>query len=152
MILPSAGLSSVGYNKRLCFSLSPIPSMPRGSGSLFGETDLAFRQAFALCPSSPEVLSRYVEWLLSIRGPNEAVLRELPILHDHPIVLRLAQEGSNRVDDALLLTETVLKLDPQNAKAQEIWKSLNRRSQPQPGHAGDTTNILAEPGKADGHQ
>ncbi len=109
------------------FSTNAPPEYWRktASGGLFAEADLAFRQAFALCPSNPEGLSRYVDWLLSIRGPNEAVLREVPKLPNHPILVRLAQEGSNRVDQARLLIETALKLDPGNAEAHGLLKKLD---------------------------
>jgi beta-lactamase regulating signal transducer with metallopeptidase domain len=60
------------------------------------EADFAFRQAFALCPNSPEALFRCVQLLVQ----------------------------SKRWDDALLLTETCLKLDPQNATVQSLAKTL----------------------------
>jgi thioredoxin-like negative regulator of GroEL len=52
------------------------------------EAEFTFRQAFAFCPYSPEALFRYVNLLLPL----------------------------NRVDDALLLAETCLKLDPYNVQ------------------------------------
>ena len=52
------------------------------------EAEFTFRQAFAFCPYSPEALFRYVDLLLPL----------------------------NRVDDALLLAETCLKLDRYNAQ------------------------------------
>ena len=54
------------------------------------EADFAFRQAYALCPTSPEVVFRYVQ--------KSAV-------------------PSDRADDARLLVETTLKLDPTNAQS-----------------------------------
>ena len=60
------------------------------------EADFAFRQAFALCPTSPEALSRYVELLVS----------------------------ANRADDARLLAGTSLKLDPQNAGVKSLLEQL----------------------------
>jgi beta-lactamase regulating signal transducer with metallopeptidase domain/biopolymer transport protein ExbD len=64
--------------------------------ALLKEADLAFRQSFALCPYSPEALFRYA---------------------------RLLQQ-SNRTDDALLLTETFLKLDPENNAVQGLLRDL----------------------------
>ena len=55
---------------------------------LLKEAEFTFRQAFVFCPYSPEALFRYVNLLLPL----------------------------NRVDDALLLAETCLKLDPYNAQ------------------------------------
>jgi tetratricopeptide (TPR) repeat protein len=52
------------------------------------EAEFTFRQAFAFCPYSPEALFRYVNLLLPL----------------------------NRVDDALLLAQTCLKLDPYNTQ------------------------------------
>jgi hypothetical protein len=60
------------------------------------EADFAFRQAFVLCPVSPEALFRYVNLLLS----------------------------ANRVDDARLLVETTLKLDPKNGQVQSLLDQL----------------------------
>ena len=60
------------------------------------EADFAFRQAYALCPTSPEAVFRYVNLLLS----------------------------SNRADDARLLAGTTLKLDPKNGQIQSLVESL----------------------------
>jgi hypothetical protein len=60
------------------------------------EADFAFRQAYALCPVSPEAVFRYVQLLLSL----------------------------NRADDARLLAETTLKLDPKNAQIQSLLEQL----------------------------
>ena len=53
------------------------------------EAEFTFRQAFAFCPYSPEAVFRYVN-----------LLTRLP----------------NRLDDALLIAETCLKLDPYNGQ------------------------------------
>ncbi|HEX4646685.1 MAG TPA: DUF2723 domain-containing protein, partial [Verrucomicrobiae bacterium] len=50
------------------------------------EADFAFKQSFAFCPFSPEAVYRYVNFLISF----------------------------NRLDDALLVAATCLKLDPYN--------------------------------------
>ncbi|MGO9199718.1 MAG: M56 family metallopeptidase [Limisphaerales bacterium] len=60
------------------------------------EADFACRQAYALCPVSPEGLFRYVQLLLTL----------------------------NRLDDALLLAETTLKLDPENAMVKTLLEQL----------------------------
>ena len=60
------------------------------------EADFAFRQAFALCPNSPEALFRYANLLV----------------------------GSNRIDDARLLAETTLKLDPNNSQVESLLNQL----------------------------
>ncbi|MCX6916596.1 MAG: hypothetical protein NT167_26715, partial [Verrucomicrobia bacterium] len=111
-------------------------------GGLFTETDLAFRQAFALCPSNPEVLSRYVDWLLYRPGLDEAVLDQVPMLRDAPLVARLGQNRTNRVDEAQLLIETVLKLDPQSTEAQDLLKKLKSYKRQQ-GQVGQATNSVA---------
>ena len=79
--------------------------------ALLNEADFAFRQAFALCPSNPEALARYWDLL----------------------------RPSNRTDDALLLTETLLKLDPQDQGARGLLESLkSQKSQPE--RVGPATN------------
>jgi len=60
------------------------------------EAEFTFRQAFAFCPYSPEALFRYVNLLLPL----------------------------NRVDDALLLAETCLKLDPYNGQVIGLVSNL----------------------------
>jgi len=63
---------------------------------LLKEAEFTFKQAFAFCPYSPEALFRYVNLLLPL----------------------------NRVDDALLLTETCLKLDPYNGQVIGLVNNL----------------------------
>jgi beta-lactamase regulating signal transducer with metallopeptidase domain len=65
--------------------------------------DFAYRQAFALCPTSPEVLNRYVDLLMK----------------------------SNRKDDAILLIETSLKLDPNSMAFQNLLEEI-RDYKPKP--------------------
>jgi tetratricopeptide (TPR) repeat protein len=62
------------------------------------EADFAFRQAFALCPSSPEAVFRYINLLL--------------------------QQG--RVDDGLLLAQTAANIDPTNGQVENLIRELNR--------------------------
>jgi tetratricopeptide (TPR) repeat protein len=60
------------------------------------ETDFAFKQSFAFCPYSPEAVYRYVNFLLQL----------------------------NRLDDALLVAQTCLKLDPYNGQIGDLIKQL----------------------------
>ena len=113
---------------------------PPASRSLFRETELAFCQAFALCPSSPEVLSGYVKWLVPFAFSDNAYIRKFQGLLDAvPVVAEGVQQ---RLDGALLVTETFLKLDPQNATAKELLNTL-RRYKAEQGQAGDATNNVA---------
>jgi thioredoxin-like negative regulator of GroEL len=74
------------------------------------EAEFTFRQAFAFCPYSPEAVFRYANLLLSMQ----------------------------RVDDALLIASTCLKLDPYNASViglvnqLKTWKSQGLAVQPVP--------------------
>jgi hypothetical protein len=72
--------------------------------ALLKEADFAFRQAFALCPYSPEAVFRYVQLLLH----------------------------SNRAADALLVAQTGLKLDPTNPQFKGLVENLKsyRRQKP----------------------
>jgi hypothetical protein len=70
-------------------------STPDEKKRMAQEADFAFRQAFALCPTSPEALDRYVNLLVS----------------------------SNRADDARLLAETSLKLDPKTPRSSRCSNS-----------------------------
>ncbi len=65
--------------------------------ALLREADLAFRQSFALCPISPEALYRYAHLLVQL----------------------------NRTDDAVLLAETFLKLDPKNSGVKELLRKVH---------------------------
>jgi len=76
---------------------------------LLKEADFTFRQAFAFCPYSPEAVFRYVQLLLQL----------------------------NRLDDALLIAQTCLKLDPYNAQVIGLVGNLQgfksqQTSYPQP--------------------
>jgi hypothetical protein len=65
------------------------------------EADLAFRQAFALCPFSPEAIFRYVQLLASER----------------------------RFDDAVRLAMTAQLLDPENQQLDKLTEELRRMKQ-----------------------
>jgi hypothetical protein len=62
------------------------------------ETEFAFKQAIALCPSSPEAVFRYVTFLMS--------------------------EG--RKSDAVLLVETVTHVDPNNQQFKDLLTGVSR--------------------------
>jgi len=64
--------------------------------ALVRETDFAFKQAFAFCPYSPEAVFRYVNFLLQF----------------------------NRLDDALIVSQTCLKLDPFNEQVKNLIRQL----------------------------
>jgi tetratricopeptide (TPR) repeat protein len=60
------------------------------------ETDFAFKQSFAFCPYSPEAVFRYVQFLMQY----------------------------NRLDDALVVARTCLKLDPYNDSVAGLIENL----------------------------
>jgi cytochrome c-type biogenesis protein CcmH/NrfG len=60
--------------------------------------DLAFRQAFALCPSSPEAVFCYANLLIT----------------------------SNHFDDAILIASTCLKVNPENNQIVELRNELQK--------------------------
>jgi tetratricopeptide (TPR) repeat protein len=67
-----------------------------GTQALIRETDFAFKQAFAFCPYSPEAVFRYINFLLQY----------------------------NRMEDALLVAQICLKLDPYNDQVKNLVKQL----------------------------
>jgi thioredoxin-like negative regulator of GroEL len=92
--------SSIGgmYAWRLGQSC-PAEYRPKTEGDmklLMQETDFAFKQAFAFCPYSPEAVFRYVNFLLQF----------------------------NRLDDAQIVAETCLKLDPFNDQVKGLVGQL----------------------------
>jgi tetratricopeptide (TPR) repeat protein len=68
---------------------------------LIKEADFAFKQAFAFCPYSPEAVFRYVNLLTTL----------------------------HRLDDAVMVAETSLRLDPYNGQFQDVAKSLKELRQ-----------------------
>jgi beta-lactamase regulating signal transducer with metallopeptidase domain len=85
--------SSIGgvYAWRVANSKSP-----EEKEQMIKAADFAFRQAYALCPQSPEAVFRYANLLVSL----------------------------GRVNDARLLAETTLKFDPENAQVRGLAKRL----------------------------
>ena len=79
------------------------PQSETDKAALLSEADFAFRQAFALCPSSPEGIFHYVAFLVQF----------------------------NRLDDALLVAEAGLKVDPENGSVRSLVDNLkSRKRQP----------------------
>ena len=66
--------------------------------ALVRETDFAFKQSFAFCPYSPEAVFRYVQFLLQF----------------------------GRLDDAIVVAKTCLKLDPFNTQISGLITNLNQ--------------------------
>jgi hypothetical protein len=61
-------------------------------------TDIAYRQAFVLCPYSPEAVYRYGQFLMSVQ----------------------------RFDDAVLIAETAARIDPENSEIGQTLKYLHQ--------------------------
>jgi beta-lactamase regulating signal transducer with metallopeptidase domain len=76
------------------------PTNPTELERMAIEADYAFRQAFALCPSSSEVLFRYTTFLVE----------------------------RNRVRDALILAKVAFELQPKNTEIQELITKLQDSS------------------------
>ena len=60
------------------------------------ETDYAYRQAFALCPVSPEAVYRYVNFL----------------------------QSQNRLNDEILIARTARKMNPDNEQLNDLLSHL----------------------------
>ncbi len=65
---------------------------------LLREADFAFKQSFAFCPYSPEAVYRYIDLLVNTEG---------------------------RLDDAVLIANTCLKLDPYNGAIKALVDNLH---------------------------
>ncbi len=66
--------------------------------SMIREADFAFRQAFAVCPYSPEAVFRYVNFLIA----------------------------QKRISDAILVAQTAAHVDRQNPQVRELVQSLKK--------------------------
>jgi tetratricopeptide (TPR) repeat protein len=90
---------------------------------IYKEADFTFRQAFAFCPYSPEALFRYVNLLIQPPPPI-----------------------APRIDDALMLAETALKLDPYNGSIAGLVGSLRdwKQRTSGPGVASNVQKLEAE--------
>ncbi|HVM49557.1 MAG TPA: M56 family metallopeptidase [Candidatus Acidoferrum sp.] len=74
------------------------PKTPAEYERVANEADFAFRQAWALCPTSPEAVFRYVQLLIQ----------------------------QHRMDDAIMVAETCAKADPSNNQVQGLISSLKQ--------------------------
>jgi tetratricopeptide (TPR) repeat protein len=81
--------------------------------ALIRETDFAYKQAFAFCPYSPEAVFRYINFLMPL----------------------------GRFDDAILIAETCLKLDPYNQQIVEIIGNLKTFKQQNTEHLKAVSQI-----------
>jgi tetratricopeptide (TPR) repeat protein len=77
---------------------------PEEQQRMIKEAEFSFKQAFAFCPYSPEALFRYVQILIQL----------------------------NRIDDALLMAQTSLLLDPNNGQIDNLISELKRLKTSQP--------------------
>ena len=77
------------------------------------EADFALRQAFAFCPYSPEAVFRYAQLLANLQ----------------------------RFEDALLVAQTCLKLDPFNGSVVGLVDNLTEAVKQQRGHTQPQTNL-----------
>jgi len=86
--------------------------------ALMREADFTFLQAFAFCPYSPEAVFRYVQLLLQF----------------------------NRLDDALLIAQTCLKLDPYNGSVLGLLENLKniKNQQASIDHARNNLQVMEE--------
>jgi tetratricopeptide (TPR) repeat protein len=98
---------------------TPADFLPRNSDyqqRLIHEADFAYRQAFAYCPYSPEVVYRYVQFLAAF----------------------------HRYDDARLVAETCHKLDPNNEGVTAMVRELETpQATAAPAPAPDASKALA---------
>jgi thioredoxin-like negative regulator of GroEL len=110
--------SSIGgvYAWRLGPSCPPEyrPKTEADVRRFYQEADFTFRQAFAFCPYSPEALFRYVQLLVQPPAPI-----------------------APRIDDALLIAKTALKLDPYNGQIAGLIANLEDFKR----RAGDLASI-----------
>lgn len=110
--------SSIGgvYAWRLGYSCPPEyrPKTEAEMRRFYKEADFTFRQAFAFCPYSPEALFRYVQLLVQPPAPIQP-----------------------RIDEALLLARTALKLDPYNGSIAGLIGSLENAKK----SMGDTATL-----------
>ncbi|HVM48231.1 MAG TPA: DUF2723 domain-containing protein [Candidatus Acidoferrum sp.] len=93
--------SSIGGVYAWRLTQAPAEYRPKSNAEyqrLLREADFTFRQAFAFCPYSPEAVFRYCQLLLQLR----------------------------RFDDAELVAETCLKLDPYNGQVRGLVDSIKQ--------------------------
>ncbi len=81
----------------------PQSKSPAEQQRMLKEAEFAFKQAYAFCPYSPEAVFRYINLLVSV----------------------------GRIDDALLIAQTSVKLDPNNGQMAQLILDLGRFKQGQ---------------------
>jgi tetratricopeptide (TPR) repeat protein len=90
-----------------------LPQNETERQALIREADFAFKQAFAFCPYSPEVVFRYINFLAML----------------------------GRYDDALILTQTCLDFDPYNGSVAGLVKQLQEMKKSSAGRAQFSTEL-----------
>jgi tetratricopeptide (TPR) repeat protein len=90
-----------------------LPQNETERQELIREADFAFKQAFAFCPYSPEVVFRYINFLAML----------------------------GRFDDAIILTQTCLDFDPYNSSVAGLVKQLQEMKKSSAGRAQFTTQL-----------
>lgn len=88
---------------------------------IYKEADFTFKQAFAFCPYSPEAVFRYINLLVQPPAPL-----------------------APRLDDALLIAETALKLDPYNGQIAGLIANLRDWKKRVGTTGGDTQALEAQ--------
>jgi tetratricopeptide (TPR) repeat protein len=90
-----------------------LPQNETERQELIRETDFAFKQAFAFCPHSAEVVFRYINFLVMF----------------------------GRLDDAIIVTQTCLDFDPYNGSVANLVKQLQDMKKSSAGRAQFTTEL-----------
>ncbi len=90
-----------------------LPQNETDRQNLIREADFAFKQAFAFCPYSPEVVFRYVNFLVTL----------------------------GRIDDALTVTQTCLDFDPYNGSVASLVKQLQEMKKSSAGRTQFNTEL-----------
>ena len=90
-----------------------LPQNDTERQELIQEADFSFKQAFAFCPYSPEVVFRYINFLAMM----------------------------GRFDDALILTQTCLDFDPYNGSVAGLVKQLEEMKKASAGRAQFSTEL-----------
>ncbi|HUA67172.1 MAG TPA: tetratricopeptide repeat protein, partial [Candidatus Saccharimonadales bacterium] len=90
-----------------------LPKNETERQELIKEADFAFKQAFAFCPYSPEVVYRYVNLLMML----------------------------NRIDDAITVAQTCSDFDPYNTQVANLVKQLEAMKKQSGGRAQIETEL-----------
>jgi tetratricopeptide (TPR) repeat protein len=90
-----------------------LPQTETERQELIKEADFAFKQAFAFCPYSPEVVYRYINVLVML----------------------------NRFDDAIIVTQTCSDFDPYNTQVANLVKQLEEMKKQSAGRTQFETDL-----------